>query len=338
MPAFYESLLDRNLLPDWLIRLGIRRLLAQRLRLEAKRDREAWLNEIRTGPLALHTPDANAQHYEVPTEFFLKALGPRRKYSCAWYETGRESLATAEEAMLALTCERARIEDGDSVLELGCGWGSLSLWMAGQFPASRILAISNSRTQKAFIDSEAARLGYPNLEVRTADMLNFDPAGETFDRVVSVEMFEHMRNYPELLRRISTWLNAAGSLFVHIFTHRHFAYPFETGQEDDWMAQHFFTGGQMPSDELLPLFQDHLVLREFWRINGRHYAQTCEDWLQNMDRHLAEIRPLFAQCYGKGEETRWLVRWRVFFLACAELFAYKQGEEWGVCHYRFEKP
>lgn len=338
MAAFYEALLDRNLLPDWLIRRGIRHLLAERLRVESQRDAAAWLHEIETGPLATHTREANAQHYEVPTEFFRLALGPHRKYSCALYETGRESLATAEAAMLALTCQRAALTDGDSILELGCGWGSLSLWMAEKFPRSRILAISNSRTQKEFIDGEAARRGLPNLEIRTADMVHFSPGAETFHRVVSVEMFEHMRNYPELLRRISTWLAPSGTLFVHIFTHRHFAYPFETGQANDWMAQHFFSGGQMPSHALLPRYQQHLRLREQWLINGRHYAQTCEHWLQNMDAHLAQIRPLFAQCYGKGEETRWLVRWRVFFLACAELFAYDRGEQWGVSHYLFEKP
>lgn len=337
MAAFYESWLDRNLLPDWLIRIGIRRLLAQRLIDESRRDPVAWRNEIRSSPLATHTPDANAQHYEVPTDFFLAALGPRRKYSSAWYETGRETLAEAEIAMLKITCERAKLKDGDSILELGCGWGSLSLWMAEQYPNSKIVAVSNSRTQKAFIDAEAARLSLPNLEIRTADMVHFDP-GQQFDRVVSVEMLEHMRNYAELLRRISTWLNPAGTLFVHIFTHRKYAYPFETGEQNDWMAQHFFSGGQMPSDTLLTEFQDHLRHLETWRINGRHYAQTCEDWLRNMDANEANIRPLFAKCYGKDEETKWIVRWRVFFLACAELFAYEQGSEWGVCHYLFQKP
>jgi cyclopropane-fatty-acyl-phospholipid synthase len=336
MAAFYESLLDRNVLPDWLIRAGIRRLLAKRLIEESKRDRAAWRKQIRSSPLAIHTSDANTQHYEVPTDFFLAVLGPRRKYSCAWYESGKETLAEAETAMLKVTCERAQLKDGDSILELGCGWGSLSLWMAECYPNSKIVAVSNSRTQKAFIDAEAVRLGLRNLEIRTADMVLFDP-GLQFDRVVSVEMFEHMRNYPELLRRISTWLNPMGTLFVHIFNHRKYAYPFEAGQKDDWMAQHFFSGGQMPSDDLLTEFKDHLQQQKVWRINGRHYAQTCEDWLRNMDTHEKEIRPLFAKCYGKDEETKWIVRWRVFFLACAELFAYRDGSEWGVCHYLFQK-
>ncbi len=337
MPAFYESWLDRNLLPDWLIRIGIRRLLSGHLKDEAHRDPAAWRAELRASPLAIHTTDANLQHYEVPTAFFLKALGPRRKYSCAWYETGNESLAQAEDAMLALTCDRAQLHNGDSILELGCGWGSLSLWMAQHYPHSKIVAVSNSRTQKEFIDSEAHRLGCENLEVRVADMLYFDPQ-QTFDRIVSVEMFEHMRNYAELFRRIATWLNPDATLFVHIFTHRQFAYPFETGQANDWMAQYFFSGGQMPSDKLLLEVQDHLENTAFWRINGRHYAQTCEDWLRNMDANESAIRPLFRSCYDQDQETMWIVRWRVFFLSCAELFAYRKGNEWGVCHYLFEKP
>ena len=337
MPAFYESWLDRNLVPDALIRIGIRRLLAHRLIEESSRDAASWRAEIRSSPLAIHTRDANVQHYEVPTAFFLKTLGPRRKYSCAWYETGRETLAQAEDAMLQITCERARLHNGESILELGCGWGSLSLWMAERYPQSPIVAVSNSRTQKAFIDSEASRLGLRNLEVRTADMVEFDP-GQTFDRIVSVEMFEHMRNYEELLRRIAGWLNPAGTLFVHIFTHRQYAYPYESGRDDDWMAQHFFSGGQMPSQSLLLEFQEHLRHVESWQINGRHYAQTCEHWLINMDRHLDSIRPLFRECYGESEVTKWIVRWRVFFLACAELFAYQKGTEWGVTHYLFQKP
>lgn len=337
MPAFYEWWLDRGLVPDSLIRAGIRRLLAKRLQQESTRNAAEWIEEIRRSPLAVQTADANQQHYEVPTEFFLKVLGPRRKYSCAWYETGRESLAEAETAMLRLTCERARLINGASILELGCGWGSLSLWMANAYPQSQIVAVSNSRTQKAFIDEEAARLGLKNLEVRTADMVHFD-AGKRFDRVVSVEMFEHMRNYGELLRRISGWLEPGGSLFVHIFTHKSFAYPFESGEADDWMAHHFFSGGQMPSESLLLEFQQHLRHRELWRIPGHHYARTCEDWLNNMDAHQAEIQNLFRRCYGEGEETKWIIRWRVFFMACAELFAYHGGTHWGVTHYRFEKP
>jgi len=332
----FEPLLDRGLIPDWLIRIGIRRMLGQRLIEETRRDGPAWRREIAASPLATHTTEANQQHYEVPTKFFLRVLGPRRKYSSCYYKKGRETLAEGEEAMLALTCQRAELVDVGSILELGCGWGSLSLYMAARYPAAAITAVSNSRTQKEFIDAEAARLGIRNLQVVTADMLHFAPEG-LFDRVVSVEMFEHMRNYDELFRRITGWLASGGKLFVHVFTHARFAYPYETEREGDWMAQHFFSGGQMPSDRLLIEIQGHLRNTGFWRINGRHYARTCEQWLANMDAALPEIRVMFEACYGAGQSGMWIERWRVFFMACAELFAYHQGEEWGVCHYLFEK-
>jgi cyclopropane-fatty-acyl-phospholipid synthase len=329
MSAFYESWIDRGILPDWVIRAGIRRLLAQRLVEAEVLDKHAWIQSLRTAPLALATHEANEQHYEVPTEFFLQCLGPRRKYSCALYANGDETLAEAEEKMLALTCERAQLADGERILELGCGWGSLSLWMAEKYPSARIVAVSNSRTQKEFIDTEAHRRGFANLEVRTANMIDLD-AGEEFDRVVSVEMFEHMRNYGELLRRISTWLRPGGTLFVHIFAHRSYAYPFVEADAADWMARHFFAGGQMPSEDLLLHFPEHLRIRDFWRVNGVHYQRTCEDWLRNLDRDRQRV----AKLLGAGH---WVHRWRVFFMACAELFGYREGKEWGVCHYLFQK-
>ena len=241
--------------------------------------------------------------------------------------------------MLKITAERAQFADGDRILELGCGWGSLSLWMAEHFPRSRITAVSNSRTQKRFIDERAAARGVKNLEIVTSDMNHLSFAdGTQFDRVVSVEMFEHMRNYQVLMGNISGWLKPGGTLFVHIFTHHRFAYPFEVRDETDWMAKYFFTGGIMPSDDLLLYFQDDLKLREHWQVDGRHYQRTAEHWLQNMDRHRAAIEPILAATYGPGQVRRWWVYWRVFLMSCAELWGFAHGREWIVSHYLFAKP
>lgn len=342
-PAWYEGLLEADRIPGPAVRAGIRQLLRQRLReesqggIEAQQARlAAFVEALRTSPIAIETRAANQQHYEVPSEFFRIVLGPHLKYSCACWPEGAATLAAAEAAALHITAGRARISAGDRVLELGCGWGSFSLYAAERFPGCRITAVSNSRTQKQYIDAEAARRGITNLEVVTADMNSFDTA-ERYDRVVSVEMFEHMRNYRALLEKVHRWTNPGATLFVHVFAHRRFAYPFETRDSSDWMAQHFFTGGLMPSLDLLLHFQDRFLIRDRWVWDGTHYQKTAEAWLARMDARRADVLALFARVYGEGEALKWLVRWRVFFMACAELFGYRAGQEWMVSHYLFER-
>ena len=343
--AFSMRLLEQDHVPDWLIRGRIRALLQARLAAEDKGDPQAQqqhlmrlIGELRRSPVAISTADANAQHYELPTAFFQKVLGKHLKYSSCYYESPCDTLDAAEARMLALTCERARLVDGERILELGCGWGSLSLWMAEHFPHSKIMAVSNSGSQKQYIDREAKGRGLKNLETVTCDMnlLKF-AAGTVFDRVVSVEMFEHMRNYERLLQYVASWMSPAATLFVHIFTHRRFAYPFEVKDSADWMARYFFTGGLMPSDNLLLYFQRDVTLVDHWQISGRHYQRTSEAWLANMDRNRKTIMPLMAETYGASAQLKWWVYWRVFFMSCAELWGYEGGREWLVSHYLFEK-
>jgi cyclopropane-fatty-acyl-phospholipid synthase len=349
MTSLAMRLLERDLVPDFVIRRRIRSLLATRLREENAGDPEAqrkrladFIRALSRSPVAIETAAANEQHYEVPTEFYTRVLGKHLKYSSGYFPRRdarpADALDAAEARMLALTCERARLADGERILELGCGWGSLSLWMAEKYPRARITAVSNSRTQKRHIDSQAKARRLGNLEVITCDVNALDfPEGGRFDRVVSVEMFEHMRNYDTLLARVASWLTPAGTLFVHIFTHARFAYPFEVRDETDWMARHFFTGGIMPSDDLLLYFQRDVVLLDHWNVPGWHYQLTSEAWLANMDRHRDDIMPVLERTYGTTQALRWWVYWRVFFMSCAELWGYSGGREWLVSHYLFEK-
>jgi cyclopropane-fatty-acyl-phospholipid synthase len=338
------DLCERGLVPDALTRLGIRRLCAQRLREEHDGDAvAAWmrfrelLDGLRGSPLAIETDAANRQHYEVPAHFFELCLGKRLKYSSCYYPTGRETLDQAEEAMLALYGERAELADGMRILELGCGWGSLTLWMAERFPNARILGVSNSASQREHILGQCAKRGLNNVEILTRDVNVLDLGERRFDRVVSVEMFEHVRNYRVLFERIAGWLDPGGKLFCHIFCHRELMYPFETEGEDNWMGRYFFTGGLMPAADTFLHFQEHLRLEEQWRLSGTHYERTSNHWLENQDRHADEILRLFEDVYGKAEAKIWAQRWRMFWMACAELFGYAGGNEWLVAHYRFQK-
>ena len=330
-------------LPDALVHIGIRREVRSRLRDErtggmaaVKARYGSRLITLRDSSVALHTDAANRQHYEVPAAFFERVLGPHLKYSaCFWPESARD-LNQAEAMMLALYAERANLRDGQDVLDLGCGWGSLSLWLARRHPRSRITAVSNSASQREFIEDQARRRRLTNLNVITVDINALSLPSHSFDRVVSIEMFEHVRNYQELLRRISTWLRHDGALFVHIFCHRDLLYPYETDGNRDWMARHFFTGGLMPSVGTLTEFQEDLTLAQHWTIDGIHYAKTAAAWLHNMDRHRDEVRKALTPVYGATEVDRWVQRWRMFFMACEELFGYRDGTEWLVAHYLFK--
>jgi cyclopropane-fatty-acyl-phospholipid synthase len=339
------GLAERALLPDTLLRLGIRRQCAARLRAEraggaaAQEARQQRLvTELRTGPLAAHTAAANEQHYELPPEFFEQCLGARRKYSCAYYPRGIETLDLAEEAMLALYGERAKLADGQQILELGCGWGSLTLWMAERYRNAHIVAVSNSRAQRHYIEARCRVLGLDNVSVMTCDVNHLALPAARFDRCVSIEMFEHMRNYETLLARVAAWLKPDGKLFAHLFAHRTLMYPFEVQGANNWMGRHFFTGGLMPAADTLLWFQRDLTLEARWLIDGTHYQRTANHWLANHDTNRAAVAAVLARAYGTDGAALWSQRWRTFWMACAETFGYANGQEWLVAHYRFVRP
>lgn len=342
MPSKTE-LAETGWIPDALVRVGIRRMLAERLHdLErhgpdaARAAKAAFVEECRKSPIALVPDLANAQHYEVPPAFYERVLGPRLKYSCGLWD-GAATLAESEQRMLEETAARAGIEDGMAILDLGCGWGSFALFAAERFPRSRVVAVSNSAPQRRFIVERARERGLFGLSVTTADVNVFEAQGR-FDRVVSVEMFEHVRNHERLLARIARWLAPDGRLFVHHFCHRTHAYPYEDRGPNDWMAREFFSGGMMPSADWLLHFPHDLEVIRRWHVSGVHYARTCEAWLERLDAQQGAVRALFDEAYGRDVAARWVQRWRLFFLACAELFAYRGGSEWGVEHLLLARP
>ena len=338
------NLAEKGFLPDLLIRLGIKRLCEQRLSEtntlgleELENSHQQWIDLLTESPVAIVPEKANEQHYEVPPKFFELVLGANLKYSSGYWSKEVFSLDESELEMLKITCERAGLVDGQDILELGCGWGSLTCFMAQKFPNSKITAVSNSKDQRNFIQQKNDKLNLQNIKVFTADMNDFS-TDEKFDRVISIEMFEHMRNYDELLKRINGWLKQNGKLFVHIFSHKEVAYPFEDKDDGDWIAREFFSGGQMPSHRLLMSFPDRMKIEKDWRVSGTHYEKTSLAWLRKMDTNKIEVLELFKTTYGEKDASEWFQRWRIFFMSCEVLFGFNKGSEWGVSHYLFEKP
>ena len=337
------KLIESGKVPDQAIRAAIRHLSKKRLAQEGRFDPALAaqrymdvLQMLQHSDIAIETEKANEQHYELPTEFFQAVLGKRLKYSASLFNSNKTTLDQAEELALASYCERAQLKDGQDILEIGCGWGSLSLWMAEHYPNANIIVVSNSATQRVYIQEQARLKQFDNLSVITCDVNVLELAAESFDRVVSVEMFEHVRNYQKLFEKISTWLKPEGLLLCHIFCHRFLHYPFEVKNEFDWMSKYFFSGGLMPAASTFLHFQDHLQLEQHWQWSGTAYERTANAWLENMDRNVNTLKPVFEKTYGK-DAAAWWQRWRIFFMACAELFGYEKGQEWVIGHFLFNK-
>lgn len=334
------NLTEKGLLPDVLIRIGIKGLCKQRLKHIQRYDVEKLAQQTQNfiaksdaQPIAVETDKANEQHYELPTEFFKLVLGKHLKYSCCRFSGVNQALSDAEQETLALYAQRAQLADGQSVLDLGCGWGSMTLFMAQQYPNSKITAVSNSKSQKTYIDQQAKIRNLNNIEVITCDVnqLSFD---NQFDRIISVEMLEHVSNHKKLFKRLAAWLKPEGLMFIHIFSHLLAAYPFEDHGDSDWMAKYFFSGGVMPSKDQFLQYQQAVVLKDQWLLSGKHYENTANAWLKNLDSKKSEVLEIFKATYGK-DYKKWFQRWRIFFMACAELFGYSRGNEWVVSHYLF---
>ena len=337
-----DHLVSKGVLPDGVLRKGIQHFIGQRIKedigttvAQMDQKRSEFIEQMRKNPIAIMTTDANDQHYRLPTSFFEQVLGNKMKYSCCHWNKAT-NLDESEEEMLELTIKRADIKDGHKILELGCGWGAITLTMAKKFPNSEIIAISNSPEQREYILNKAKAQKLNNVEVRTHNVaeLNLE---EKFDRVISVEMFEHMRNYPLLLERIHSWLNPEGKLFVHIFVHRDVPYNFDIKDDSDWMSKYFFSGGIMPSSHLLHYFQDHLKMENYWAVDGVHYQKTARAWLEKMDKNKKPVMKILDEHYGKKESKKWFNYWRVFFMSCEELWKYRNGTEWFVGHYLLRK-
>lgn len=335
-----DSLLAKDLLPEFVVRNGIRHLLKKRIQEIAPNDinpnpEEKHIHTMDSSPVAVNTQDANDQHYEVPAEFYKFVLGKNLKYSCGHYDNAK-NLNEAELEMLQITCDRADLKNQQKILELGCGWGSLTLYMAEKYPDSKITAVSNSASQREHILDQAKQKGLTNIKVITCDMNDFN-SSEKFDRCVSVEMFEHMRNYRKLMQKIANFLNDEGKLFIHIFVHKNTSYFFEAKDDTDWMSKYFFSGGMMPSERLLYRFQEDFQISKYWKVKGTHYGKTAEDWLKNLKSKKPQVLQLFKEHYPKGEELKWYSYWKIFFLSCAELWNYQDGEVWFVSHYLLNK-